>query len=694
MAILKTFKGTTIGSTNNSYWFGGSYATQYNRMTLLGNNNYALVEDSNDTTLYLAESANDSVSMVPFYEKTLPFSQQFKKNVSHDFSSSLIYTNHPRLNAKFNYVDLDTDEEIFSSQIMNHSFNSNLDIDDAYNISNYVKFNIGAETYHLFQMPDRDGLGGGTQGSSNTYNTSPNSSLILAKGANLNEAEYVIFKSDTKAFNILSVNTDEQVIYLKGTFGTYRNASDSEYIFNYGLDHLYALPFNTIANQGEFSFGELKDLLIETGSYVNTLAQYGNTSTLSYLGRALDKDCFALFGNTPNSSNQLVVQFFKIDYNQLATATTYTDADCGNYKFLDCFETHSVLLDADPAVLLDYARQHNLTPTKCYNFDPTTPNQYWFYLPYFRNNGNLTPIAVNWDKSELIFADSFTFHYDILSTKFMESVTAGDTSNITVNPGSLTPAMSNDYGSAFFANYKASITQGEYLHFGFNFIDKAYYDEIYPLRSSLLINNVSFAIDTSSPETIVSYINKTQVPSLNSYLLKDDSGVVSELAVISPSSLNFYFYNSASGWVLSHSESGTFSEFSLDSYGRRWAIEAPVLPAYDAIIEHSSAYVYEYDSKLHLISQTLPRSTSVEFQDTSIVYSGTPISNSLLVNAYDHLGNRIEADVIVIIEGSNMQFTNGGGTEASATTSTNGDTVIPVTITGPGYVNVTVSYNF
>ena len=77
-----------------------------------------------------------------------------------------------------------------------------------------------------------------------------------------------------------------------------------------------------------------------------------------------------------------------------------------------------------------------------------------------------------------------------------------------------------------------------------------------------------------------------------------------------------------------------------------------------------------------------------------IVYSGVDISNNLLVNAYDHLGNRIQADIIVIIEGSNMQFTNGGGTQASSTTSTNGDTVIPVTITGPGYVNVTVSYNF
>ena len=694
MAILKTFKGNAIGSTAAFYLFGtNNDATDYNYLTLLGKNNYALLEDSNNTTLYLADSTNDSVSMVPFYQKELSFLQEFKKNISHDFSSSLIYTNHPRLTAKFNYSDINTDEEVFSTQIMNHSFDSNLDIDDSYNISNYVKFNIGSETYHLFQHPDRDGIGGGAQ-YSNTYNTAPTSSLILAKGPNLNQAEYITFKSQTKAFNILSVNTDEQVIYLKGTYGTYRDASDSEYIFNYGLDHLYALPFNTIANQSEFSFGELKDLFIEDPAYVNSIAQYGNTSTISYLGKSLDKDCFALFGNTPNSSNQLVVQFFKVDYNQLATATAYTTADCGVYKFLNCFETYSVLLDADPDVLLDYARQHNITPTKCYNFDQTTPNQYWFYLPYFRNNGNLTPIAVNWDKSELDFASSFTFHYDILSTHSMESATQGDTSAITINPGSLTPAMSNDYGSAFFANYKASITQGQYLHFGFNFIDKAYYDEIHPLRSTLLSNSISFAIDTSSPQTITSYINKSQLSSLSSLLLKDDSGVPTELAVITPSSLNFYFYNPASGWVLSHSEPGTFSEFSLDSYGRRWAIEAPVLPVFDTVIDHSYAYIREYNCNLHLISQTLPRSTSVEFQNTSVVYAGVNILNNLLVNAYDHLGNRLEADVIVIIEGSNMQFTNGGGTEASTTTSVNGDTLIPVTITGPGYVNVTVSYNF
>lgn len=696
MAILKTFSGALIGSTSTGYLFGTNYPSDYNYFAFLGQNNYALIEDSIDTTLYLAESTNDSVSLVPFYEKKLPFLNSLKKNVSHDFSSSLLYTNYPRLNAKFNYKNVDTDKEVFSTQIMNHGFNSNLDFDDAYNISNYTKFNIGADTYHLFTVPDRDGIAGGNQSTTtNSFNTAPTTAVILAKGLTLQTAEFITYKSSLYAMNLVSINADEQVIYLKGTSDPVNETSDSEYLNTYAIDRLYALSFNTVANQGVFSFNSLKDLITEGPSDYTTRAfNLGAHATISYLGLdSFNKDCFGVFSNHANSNNQIVIDFLKIDYNQLASATTYTNSASGEYKYLNCFEIHTVLLDADSSVLSDYASQHNVTPSKLYNFDPTTPNQYWFYLPYFKNNGNLALIAVNWDKSELIFADGFTFHYDLLASTQINGGLPGDTSAVCVNPSTIISASPANYAAAYFSQYLPYVTQGQYLHFTFNYIDKSFYDAIYPLRSTLLNKTISFSINTSSPEQLT-YQNVSDFPSLNCLPIKNSSNNIEELAVIQPTQLSFYFYSPANAWISSHQEPGTFSEFTLDSYGRRWGIEAPVLSLYTSIIEHYTAMYRSYPVNLHLISQTLPRSTSVEFQNSAIVYSGQNINNNLLVNAYDHQGNRIEADIIVVIEGSNMQFTNGGGTEASATTSANGDTVIPVTITGPGYVNVTVSYNF
>jgi hypothetical protein len=106
-------------------------------------------------------------------------------------------------------------------------------------------------------------------------------------------------------------------------------------------------------------------------------------------------------------------------------------------------------------------------------------------------------------------------------------------------------------------------------------------------------------------------------------------------------------------------------------------------------------YLHEYDVRLHLLSQVLPYTTSVAFQNTNITYTNVNINNNLLINAYDEQGNRIETSVLITMEGSNIEFDTsiGGGTTTIVTTSANTDTVVPVVITGPGYANVSVSFD-
>ena len=96
--------------------------------------------------------------------------------------------------------------------------------------------------------------------------------------------------------------------------------------------------------------------------------------------------------------------------------------------------------------------------------------------------------------------------------------------------------------------------------------------------------------------------------------------------------------------------------------------------------------------QLHLLSQVLPYTTSIEFTDTDVTYTGANIPNSLKVNAYDSTGSRIAVSVLLSIEGTNMVFQTPNVVQKTVTTSPNGDTTVPVIITGPGYANVSASF--
>lgn len=693
MAIIKKFKGFQIGATSTIYWWSGNqYASYSNYLDLLEDQNFALLEDADDNTLYFSNSTNDAVNLNPHFDKTLSFSKHFKKNVLHGFNSSLLFTTKPKIQAKFEHGSSDINSfDIRSTQLENYTFLSNLDLDDAYQKNNFHQFNIGSDRYTLLVLPNRDGIGGGTPNNVSPFTTTCGSQVILAKGSDLSTAEYIYFSEDDFAFDLLTVNVEEQIIYLKTT--VYYAATSDRYAPDYSGERLYALPFKVFSNDGEFSFEDIIKVFDESAAAYLDYSETGSKLSIYYIGKdSSDKDCFLTIQNTENyfASNAkrdiLDLTFFKIDYAALKTATTYVDYAAQIYSALDCFETHTISIAADLAVSTDYAYAHNPTPTKFQNFDPTTPNDYWTYIPFYLNNGRFSPIAINWNKGEPVWTNAFTLHENLINI---------DTTSFTENPLNQTTALTttSDQYFAFCSYIYSYITSDNRLHFTFNYLSKPVYDSIVPTQTTLLSNTLSLSIDPTAPET-VSYITSTSIPSLNSILLKDETnGTYNELLCITPDSLKTYFYTDANGWTEAFSEQGLFSEITLDSYGRRWAIEAPVSTSYEALITHGYAYFHQYDVNLHLISQVLPYTTSVEFSNTNVTYSGVDINNSLLINAYDHQGNRIEANVIVNIEGTNMVFTADSSTLTQITTSANSDYTLPVTITGPGYVNVSVSFD-
>jgi hypothetical protein len=702
MALVKTFTGNEIGSTNSAYFLGygtGTNGTDTNYITYLGVNNYALVEDPNQDDLYFAESSNDSLTLVPNYDKELTFKNVFKSNLRHGFSSKLLFTSKPTLNARFNFRTIESDEETYSTQISNRSFKNNLDLEDAYLGGNFQQKQVGDQLYTFLSIPTQNN----TPDSSSTNTTAPTGNVVIIKGNDYSTAEYITFNTTDAAFDILTVDTTNRIIYLGAVRSSYRDAQSGEYIFsNYAAEALYALTYKTVDTDGVFEFDQLIPIVLDRNYFTST-ANEGAMLTISYMGEITNNPCFMLTHNTASdltttglTTTQLGIQFLKINSNQVRTTTTYTlfatISSGKGFDVLDCLDdSHLLTLPADPATPGDYAdQQHNVTPSKGHNFNDATPQVFWFYLPYFSNEGNLKLTALKWDKGQNIWTNAFTLYPSLNQTIQVDNEAAGVTQNSFPAFQPKLVQLAN-YGSLYEAYCSAYITNTNKLHLTFNHIDNIVYSDLNPHQFN---NTLSFSIDQDNPETI-SWETISTIPSLNSMVLKDyTEDTYDELVVLSHDSCRFYTYNSLTGWILAHSELGTFSEFTQDSRQRRWAIEAPADTGYDEIASTGYFYSRLYNSKLHLISEVLPYSTSIEFQNTNVTYNNQTVNNNLSVNAFDQSGNRIETSVLLTIQGTNMVFdTANNSTQRTITTSANSDKIVAVHITGPGYVNVSASFN-
>lgn len=703
MAILKNFKGTqhkvyqTLhGTTNTNY-----YDNTTERIFNLSEKNFALLEDSNSSVMYFGNSTNDSVNMSPYFNKNLSFERHFKGNIRHSFCNNMLFTNRPKINARFDYLaDDDHDEVLLSSQLLNNTFKNNADLVSAYNSGNYTQFTIGSDTYSLFVLQTQQGAGD----VNSIYATTPSSKILLVKGSDFSTSEFIVKEFDSADasykgnYNLIAVNPDQKIIYLSTTVGSLRSSTSSNTIDSYPADLLVALPFKVTSQDNVFEFSPEKILLTETSS-ISEGFRKGSPVTSIYMGQdSSDNDCFMFVENirdydSVTSINTFSIIFARINFTTFASAITHTEITAGSrHRLLDCFDTHSVSFAADPAVTSDYSDQHNPSPSKFTNFDPASPNDFVAYLPLFKNDGNLSPISIQWDKSQQIWNTAFTITENLLANVSVNGAANGVTTASIVNPSSIIATSIQNFGGAYVSYMSSFITSSNTLHFLFNYKDLELYNDIAGI-SSLLNTCLSFSIDPASPTTL-GYENILTVSSLDSILLKDyTNNTYNELVVIDPQQIEFYSYSVANGWILSQEVPGLFSEFTLDSFSRRWALENQLLSQATELVNVNNHYIYsEYDINLHLISQVLPYSTSVAFDQTNVVYSGSNISLNLIVNAYDDAGNRLAVDVLLVIEGNNMEF-GDGSTSSTVTTSANGDKNVPVTITGPGYINVSASFD-
>lgn len=103
--------------------------------------------------------------------------------------------------------------------------------------------------------------------------------------------------------------------------------------------------------------------------------------------------------------------------------------------------------------------------------------------------------------------------------------------------------------------------------------------------------------------------------------------------------------------------------------------------------KNENIFVYEKTGELSMYSLKTAASLDLKFADPNYKFVGEKIDTKIIVSAKNFNGEKIVANIELVIKGP-MVFKEGGGKQKQVTTTIEGDLEIPVTIEGAGNVSV------
>jgi hypothetical protein len=146
------------------------------------------------------------------------------------------------------------------------------------------------------------------------------------------------------------------------------------------------------------------------------------------------------------------------------------------------------------------------------------------------------------------------------------------------------------------------------------------------------------------------------------------------LGVITTNFFYTYSFTSGTGWTLTGSLPYQMWAVGLDSTGRIFGVDRGLTQ----------------QGQIHIITLSVPVTVSVTPAQTTYNYTGSTISSTLAVSAYDQNGARISTQVKLVIDGGSMTF-GGSNLTTTVTTSTVADLSVAISITDGGYSNIIAS---
>jgi hypothetical protein len=652
MALLKKINGlsyqpnvTDPDTTQPAYF--QSYANS---------TNFALAEDENNSILYIGGNAYDSTSLVPFFDKECRALAPLKKNNYNWYTNSALNTRYPQALAMHDdYIHSDPSQNSIFPMLLEPSKFSNL---DGSTIPSSTKvYEYQGETYTFMLTPEFTGA---------AIWRGDEEKISIIVGSDLENPQSIITSPELlhiqssyygSNISILHVDMENRTIYCLST-RTYdsRSSSDTRYHYlDYIALNLFAIPF-ALPSDGNPYIGPID----ATNLLIPNVGQYSASNSIleQILYCGLDAFDNHIFCRINGSADPIEYNFYVINNSSGSASVVRTISLTANNYYLNMMHPYQSQFIYNPL-------------NKMYESITLTTTQ----------NGTFNPFLIQWDKTL-------------------------DSSLTTTTPIEFIPLNIDDVSSV---NYDAA---NIFFIAGvrFSFHTKAIYSVLNNIEYLTILpvfrhntavlnaqkNNISalnmhcykIVRDPSTNLPSLEFVSSTPTTNIDYYLTSNNTVINS----IDSEGLSFYSLTPG-GWVKTNTEQGVFTAMTYDSFGRTWALEIAGKQQAQWPIRHTylSGTVVDPELKLHLITNSIAYSTTIEFGTTGQEYAGVTLNNTIKVNAYDNVGQRISTDVVVSIEGSNMTFQDGS-TTTTTTTSAIQDTSLPVLITGPGYINVTASF--
>jgi len=336
-----------------------------------------------------------------------------------------------------------------------------------------------------------------------------------------------------------------------------------------------------------------------------------------------------------NSTTPTVTQMYTIT-SAISAGGTNAGGNrmAGNYYPASCSQWFT-----DPRVVAE--------TTKC-----------WYY-PYFDSSRNFHPILYTWNQTN----DTFNRETDITITGDLSSVHADMTGLSSYSNAASIWITANMCCHTFVNN------SNRYVMF-INIDGRDQYPTTPGPRTSVV-----YAVNASNPKALT-YHSKIVWPDTpkNFVFLNDDQTL---MGMFFTNTFKLYAWNNSTGWQETVSINTVVTACGRDGDGRIWYVQTSTAQANTA-------------PELHILTPSLPVSITINPEFASYDYAGTPINSYINVSAYNASGNRIAADVKLVINGGSMTFSDTT-TVKTVTTLTNAEKQQNIIITGAGFSNITAS---
>lgn len=179
----------------------------------------------------------------------------------------------------------------------------------------------------------------------------------------------------------------------------------------------------------------------------------------------------------------------------------------------------------------------------------------------------------------------------------------------------------------------------------------------------------TWRLDTASTATYFQKVETGAEGRVRAYFLLDTTR--KRIVVVYDDRLIYYVFNPAVGWVKQSTQNIAANNVGVDSSGRLW------------VTTSGSTYISGGQELRVYEPSGVATNVTVTFQSNSYAFTGEILNSNIICNAYDTEGQRVETGITLTRMTTNFQFA-GGASTVNVTTSTEGNLLVPITVTGTG----------